>query len=133
MVLPFSFCLVSIPPDKPMRGKQTVVRPGATWGHFGAVPPKSLLVPPPNENCAPPSEDCAPKKLTGSVRLESNSRPKTPKNTGYHSRIRGQELFFWRFCIKDRLFLWLHPKIHENSRTLWNENLFFLVFTYFLR
>ena len=38
------------------------------------------------------------------------------QNTGYHSRINEQELLFHRFCNKDGLFLWLQPKIHENSR-----------------
>ena len=36
-----------------------------------------------------------------------------------------QELFFRRFCNKDRLFLWFHPRIHKNSRIFWDEDLFF--------
>ena len=51
------------------------------------------------------------------------------QNTGYHSRIREQEVFFRRFCDEHRLFLWLHPIIHQNSRIFWDEDLFFLVFT----
>ena len=43
---PFCFCLVSTPPDKPMRGKQTVVRPGATLKHFRAVPSNHCSCPP---------------------------------------------------------------------------------------
>ena len=31
----------------------TTVRPGSTGGHFGAVPPKLLLVPPKREVCPP--------------------------------------------------------------------------------
>ena len=48
------------------------IRPGATGGHSGAVPPQMTA-------CAPPSEDCVPKKLTGSGLLECKSRPKTTK------------------------------------------------------
>ena len=83
--------------------------------HSGAVSPPNHCLCPPNENCAPPSEDCAPKIVTGSVPLEYNSRPETPKiRTDHQSRIREQGPTFRRFCGKD-LFLSLLSNSRKQS------------------
>ena len=66
MGLRFPFRAVQIRPGPAPRGRIS-----------GPCPPTNCLCSP-NENCAPSSEDCAPKKLTGSVLLESKSRPETP-------------------------------------------------------
>ena len=124
-----------------MRGKQTVVRPGATWGHFGAVPPNHCSCPPKQELC-PPSEDCAPKKLTGSVLLESNSRPKTPKILVITPEFVGKNCFFIDFAIKTVCFCGFTPEftkthVYCGIKTSFfgfyvffeMKTLFFLVFT----
>ena len=87
----------------------------ALWeGIPGPCPPNNCFYPPKRE-VSPPSEDCAPKEtnrlgVTG-VQFEAWDS----QNTAYHPWIRKKELFFRRFCNKDRLFFWLHPKIHQFS------------------
>ena len=58
----------------------TTVRPGSTGGHFGAVPPKPLLVPPKREVC-PPCEGCAPKKSSRSGATGMHFGACAPQNT----------------------------------------------------
>ena len=79
-------------------------------GHSGAVPPKSLFEPPPNENRASSSEDCAPWKLTGSVLLEYNSRPETPKILDVTPEIVSKNVFFVDFEINTVCFGDLTPE-----------------------
>ena len=87
-------------------------------------------------SCYPKRKLCPPKR--GLCPKESNRLGATgvqfeaweSQNTGCHSRIREQKLLFCKFYNKDRLFLWPHPRIHENLRILWHQDLFFvLVFT----
>ena len=75
--------------------------------HFGAVPPKSLLVPPPKREICPTSEDCAPKKATGLVPLECSLGPKTPEVMVIHLVFAGK--FFAHFAMKT--FFGLQPRI----------------------
>ena len=95
----------------------------------GGIPrpclPKSLLVPQKNENCAPPSENRAPKKINRLGATGEQFEAWDSRNTANHPRFREQELFFRRFCNNDRLFFWFHPRIHENLRKFWDEDLFF--------
>ena len=75
-------------------------RPGATGGHFEAVPPK-------NHCLCPSSEDCAPKKVTGSVPLECNSRPETPKILVITPEFVSKNCLFADFAIKTLFLLFL--------------------------
>ena len=111
----------------PLANNTVTVMPGpAPRGAFlGRAPPKPLLKLPKRKLCPFSSEDCAPKKSTGSVLLEYNIRGLRFQNSVYHPRICEQELFFRRFCNKDRLLLWFHPKIRKNLRIFWDEDLFF--------
>ena len=122
---------------------------------FGTMPPKSLLVQPKRKLCPPPppSEDCAPKQLTGSVLLECNSRPETPKMLVITPELVSKNCFFVDFAtktvcccgftpefIKVRvvfetmtfyfyfyfLFFWSSPQISSNFAM----NIFFLVHTF---
>ena len=57
-----------------------------------------------------------PEEINGLGATEVQFEAWDSQNTGYHPRIRAQELFFRRFSNKDRLFLWFHPRIYGNSR-----------------
>ena len=76
--------------------------------------------------------------------LKCRFEPWGSQDIGYHPRIREQELFFCRFVIKTlfcgftpelvksraffemkSFFLYLYPRIRENPRIFWDEDLFF--------
>ena len=86
-------------------------RPGTSGGHFGAVPPQTRMVP-------PPKRGLCPKKLTGSVQLESCSRPETPQILVITPKFVSNSCFFCRFWNK-------HPTIHWNSHILLKWRYFF--------
>ena len=73
-------------------------------GHFGAVPPKWLLVLPKWKLCSP-SEDCAPKKLTGSGLLECKSRPKLVFGSGIFVIFVDWHWISWHFWDEALFFL----------------------------
>ena len=80
----------------------------------------------PQTRIVPPKRGLCPEEINKLGATEAQFEAGGSQNTGYHARIREQELAFRRFCNKDHLFLWLHPRIHESSRVVWNEDPFFL-------
>ena len=86
------------------------MRPGATWGYFGVVPSKSLLVPSSTRN-VPPKLGLCPKESgrLGTTGVRSSSRPDTPKILVIDLVLMSKSRFFFR--------------------RFWDENPFFLVFT----
>ena len=98
--------------------------PGATGWHFGAMPPKSLLVPPFKREMFHPSKDCAPKKVKGLLPLECSSGPETPKIQS----IREQKPFFCSSLDENPLFFVFTLEFVE-LRAYFAIKTFFMVFT----
>ena len=103
--------------------RSSLFRPGATEGIPGPCPPKSLLVPPKRELC-PRKRGLCPEEINRFGATGVQIEAWDSQNTGYHPRIREQELFR-RIWNKHRLFLRPHPRIHETSRIVWDDDLFF--------
>ena len=119
------------------------------WRHegaFGAVPTQITSCAPTNKNCALPSEDCASKKLTGSVLLECNLRPETPKILVVTPEFVSKNCFFVDFAIKivclcgctqefmkirvyfemKTFFFWSSPQVSRNFADFWRRRPNFL-------
>ena len=92
-------------------------------GISGPCHPKSLLVPPQTKVVSLQARTaCAPKKLIGSGILECKLRPETCKIV-----LNALEFVSKNYFVV--IFVCAHIDFHETSRSFWDEDLFFLVFT----
>ena len=111
------------------KNRQSLNQARRHGGHSGAVPPNDFLCPP-QTRIVPPQARLVPRR---NWQARCYWSAIWGQNTGYHPRIRGQQMFFCRFCNKHRLSLWPHPRIRENSRIFWEEDLLFFFFGLHLR